>query len=554
MFTDTFWWPLDLSTSEIEVVRLFRDEMETPVTLDLGLTDQTARLLTHLMAQHLSDVLDRDGLPHLAHVVNGWGNAQFRGRRLMERLMGFVHRGAGGDPIVLQRDPEGEFHPWQSFAYAVMAGVGADEPIPPRGITLRALARSSRSLNTPDGHELGHLLFALAYLDPDVNGPPFRLRDRECSVVELMELAIHAHHYGSFEVCRKFHLTEGICAMAVRVRGLEEFRPVGQGFLSGQLDVLFVLGAILSEVSRLSVLDERKGGSLLAKLRESLILGNFLENHFYYAGHLIELGTLAAILGYRIAPAHWNAMAYVVNELNATLPAFADRLCFPDCFLHFGHYRRAITLLEKLPGSKQGGDGSTIPGLAEYAVDFDSLGKEMHDRQTHLSTNRRWRGIHLYELEGTSSNPRRHFLEVVKLYAATAQPGLEPRGKFDHFRRIGPASWPRAFHYELLDYGDQIGAEIHIESDAILPLRDPVRLFSERLRTTFAPLHVEWDPTWWKNRGRLRVLYDDSFGAERVVSGMRLLIEATLPALDAVASALPVPAVQSFAEGNDRHR
>jgi hypothetical protein len=531
MLTDSFWWPLTLSAPEEAAVRSFHKEMARgAVWLNVGRVTATSDLLAGVMARHVGDIIARDGLPHLCHVVNGWGNGWYAGRRLLDRYADFVHWDGEGRPFVLQKDPEGEFHPWQSFAYAVMAGVDAGYVIGPQGVTLGELAQTSRALNTSAGHELGHLLYAAAYLGGDSR---FGMLDHDFDLAELTAIAVETHHHGSFEVCRKFHLTEGLCAVAARVPHLSPIRRAAQGFLNGQLDILFVVGTIVAEASRVAGGGaDRHASALLGQLRESLILGDFLENHFYYAGHLIELATLAAELGYDVQPVHWHAMAYITNELNGLLPAYVERLAFPDCFLHFGHYRRAITLLSQVmaePGQFR------TEGLAHtaYAVDFDRVPPLPFGDPSAVRTD-------VYELEVASGVMRDRFADIVARYAEAADPDLAPRGGFPHFRRAGPSSWPRAVHYEMLDYGDSVGVELHLESDAVLPLQPLLLSFVAQLSDRFRPEVVEWDPTWWKARGRLRVRYGNDRPAAEVAGGMSRLIEATYPAVDRVAHRLPI--------------
>src|SRR5215212_8792326 len=248
---NSFWWPLDLSPREDEAFNSFRLQMrETLVPLQTDSVSLVSGLLAQLMREHIASIIKRDSLPHLGHIFNGWGNVEFQSVRLTRFLDHFIHFDDSARPFLRQCDPEGEVLPWQSIAYAVMAGVNPDEVIRP-GVTLRTLAQNSRYLQTTEGRELGHLLFALAYLEPSLDSRPFSLSGEICDVRKLMELAVEAHHYGSFEVCRKFHLTEGVCAMAAKVPGLESFRDDAQSFLDGQLDMLLLLGVILQEAQEL---------------------------------------------------------------------------------------------------------------------------------------------------------------------------------------------------------------------------------------------------------------------------------------------------------------
>lgn len=527
-----FWWPLDLSPRAQAALDEFRRQQQrSAVTLDASLNEFVADLLARLMGQYIASIIERDSLPHLGHVLNGWGNAQFRRARMMDHLESFIQTDSAGRDVITQCDPEGEFHPWQSIAYAVMAGVDPDEPIT-RRITLRHLARNSRYLHTREGHELGHLLFALAYLDPDVESPPFSLAGDLRTVPELMELAVEAHHYGSFEVCRKFHLTEGLCAMAAKVAGLETYRTDAQGFLDGQLDMLLVLGIILREAEALAAAGQpAEPDSLMQELREALVLGNYLENHCYYAGHLIELATLAESLGYRIAPEHRNATAFVLNEMNRVLPAYLPHLYFPECFLHLGHYRRAMTLLAETERLSREGRPPTRADLARFTVDFDALpaseGLAQPDKGLWSSVK-----TDIYAVASFSVTPRAGFESVIDHYRALAPHPFRPRGTELHFRRIIPPRWPRAFHYELLDYSDAMGLELHLEDERVGWLRDRVQPLVAQVAALFPEQRVEWEPKWAGELGRLRVLFALDAPPAQVAAGMLALIEETYPKLD----------------------
>ena len=85
-----------------------------------------------------------------------------------------------------------------------------------------------------------------------------------------------------------------------------------------------------------------------------------------------------------------------------------------------------------------------------------------------------------------------------------------------------------------------MGAEIHLESDAVRPLGEQVHALIERVAHQFPAQYVEWDATWYRNRGRLRVLFDTLTPPAVVASGMHALIEETLPELDVMVSNLPI--------------
>src|SRR5262245_32574337 len=74
------------------------------------------RVLSRLLQDVLSDILDREGLPHIAHLICGWGNAKCLGRPLFHRIQDFIVE-RESNPRILQCDQAGDFHPWQTFAY-----------------------------------------------------------------------------------------------------------------------------------------------------------------------------------------------------------------------------------------------------------------------------------------------------------------------------------------------------------------------------------------------------------------------------------------------------
>ncbi|XXF78899.1 hypothetical protein P2318_03830 [Myxococcaceae bacterium GXIMD 01537] len=547
MSDNRFWWPFELSSREESAFHAFRERMRRePCALDAGAARVAADLLAHMMARHVGDILERDSLPHTGHLLNGWGNARLGGRPLLEHYVPFVHRDEAGRAFILQRDPEGEYHPWQGIAYTVMAGVDPGHPLPGVGASFREMALNSRQLNVTDGIELGHLLFALASLEPEPTGTPFFMGSDACDVEALMERAVDAHHHGGFEVCRKVHLTEGLCVAAARIRGMERFQADARGFLEGQLDILFLLGAALEQVDALEAAGESAGpDSLLSALRDTLLIESPLENHCYYAGHLIELAGLAHAAGYAISPEHWSAMAFVVNRLNRTFPRYLPHTAFLECFLHFGHYRRAITLLLEVERARVEGRPLGAADFARYTVDFDAL-PPLPEGVSLERTGPAPAG--LYTLAPPSPGGRREFEDIVGRYSRGAPGPLKARGGFNHFRRVGPPTWPRALHYELLDYGGDVGAEIHLESEAVRPLGERVRALVDRVASRFPEQTVDWDEGWSRQRGRLRVVFRAGTPADAVASGIQKLIDETFAELDAAATGLSVP-VAPWPEG-----
>ncbi len=533
VFEQRFWWPLDLSPRAEDEFCRFRSQMlERPVAVDEGLVQSISTELDRVMSRHIREIIHRDSLPHLSHVLNGWGDFSLDGVRVSDRIERFIDRDSEGRPFILQCDAEGEFHPWQTFAYAVMAGVDPDSKLGSSTTTIRELALNSRRLKTKEGRELGHLLFALADYDPEMAGGPFFLQDEACDLPKLMELAVEAHHFGSFEVCRKFHLTEGLCAVAAKIPGFERYRDDAQQFLDGQLDILLVLAIILDQVSRLTATNDRPA-DLIEELRDALVLGPYIENHFYYAGHIVELAVFADSFGYRIAPEHRSAMAFVINHLNQTLPQYLPHAQFIECFLHFGHYRRAMTLFADVERNRRAsGQPFSRAELTRFTADIEGLMRdnaavsEAHVEPPHA----------IFQTAHEPIHRRAAFERIVAEYEKIAPRDFEARGAkgtSHHYKRMAPLWWPRSLHYELLDYGEAVGAEIHLESEVVRPLGNLVRSLVTKTSDKFPELQVEWDPNWSEGRGRLRVLFPAELSPDTIAAGMVTLINETSPAIDA---------------------
>ncbi len=92
---------------------------------------------------------------------------------------------------------------------------------------------------------------------------------------------------------------------------------------------------------------------------------------------------------------------------------------------------------------------------------------------------------------------------VVLAYDALAEPGLATKGRASDYRQIQPSEWPGSLHYELLFYGDGVGVELHLESEAVKPIRAALEPAAERLSAKYPG--IIWDPKWSRNRGRLLV-------------------------------------------------
>ncbi|HKY36116.1 MAG TPA: hypothetical protein VJN18_09270 [Polyangiaceae bacterium] len=495
---------------------------------DRALSARAAALLADQMGHSVLEIEDRDTLPNACHVINGWGNAPLKTGSMIDAYARYVHRTDHGVPHVLQCDDEGDFHPWQSFAYAVMAGIAPDTPIADAGCNLFELALGSRSLNTKDGCELGHLLYTAAHFGLP-GETPFALLDEVRTLEELVDMAIDAHIDGHFRVCRKVHLTEGLCAISALDPEFSEHRETAQGFLNGQLDLLPVLWAAL--LGARQARENRESiapGSLVHTLRESLVVEGFLENHYYLAGHLIELLALAHGFGFEASELHWAAARAVVDELNRLLPAYLPEVFFPACFLHFGHYRRAITLLDALA------DGKALDpaARAHFTADFRGF-----RRQPSVAPKP---GDGIFKF-GRSDEPMREALaNAVDAYRAVAASELGPRGNGAHFRRVLVPGWPRWLHFEIFDYTSQadpsrnrgLGVELHIEKPQGSGLFPAIERVASKLRLSPTLPPCELDPSWWGNSGRLRICFDDDAAPSTIALALRELIDVATPILN----------------------
>ena len=537
----THWWPFSLSP---RLEKAFTDIKTRLAAEEVSLnTAQNTHIISRLgevMAHHIPEIIERDGLPYLCHIMNGWGNVTYNGKEIIDELLPFIHRNESDAPFILQCEPEGDFHPWQTFAYVIMAGVSPDKEIAGAGITIKELARNSRHINIKkeQGQELGHLLYALSYIDADSNTAPFVIENVAYNLDELMQKAVHAHKFGTFEVCRKVHLTEGLCTISANVPEFAHYKPIAEVFLNGQLDILFLLCIAIEEARRaLEGNVMPADDSLLREVRNELKIADFLENNAFYIGHLAELAALATKAGYNIRREHINALNLAVNTLNDIIPRYLPYLFFEDCFLHFGHYRRGVSLLEAVNAAANG-ETTAIVDLAAYTANLDAL--------TPFATNPGAYGAlsaiekAVFKLSSPVNQERQRFSAVLEHYIQHTKHPLEPRGRFKHFRRVGPPSWPRSFHYEFLDYGDTIGLEIHIESDTVKAMTPAVENVTERVQALFPQQPVQWDPLWYKSKGRLRILFDDNYPESQIAEAMDLLITETFEEFDPIASHLRI--------------
>ncbi|KIG18516.1 hypothetical protein DB30_00201 [Enhygromyxa salina] len=526
------WWPVSIDDRIGDALDGFIDTLQaSPVELDLAALEHADACLTHAMQVEIHDIIDGAALSHYCHLINGWGDARLGGGQLGDGL-GFYARSGATRPYIRQFHRDGDFHPWQTLAYAVMAGADLDRELPGLGVTLRQLYLESREIPTAEGEELGHLLFALAHMDPPADFC-VELDGRTCGLVDIMELAITAHHHGHFRVCCKTHLSEGICAAAAKLPSLHGYREQAQAFLDGQLDMMLLLTLAGRErcAAQLSgqPLDP---GSLSEAILKALARTSNFEDHLFFAGHLLELGVFAASFGYELPQVHRRAMALLANLTNTILPQYLGRSGFAEHFLFYGHYRRAITLLPTmLAAADEPGWTLDRTTLAAFTVDFN-LPREAPQ---------------LVEPPGAdawtiapAAVPRANFLDIVQAARAQLPEGFELRGNRAHYRHIKPHHWPKSLHYELLDHTSQgpwYALELHVEDDVVAALIPALAAQQSVFAAVFGEPHVAWVPSWG-NGARLQAFIPDDSDPEQVARLVRAAIDRSYAEVDRAYQAL----------------
>jgi hypothetical protein len=528
------WWPISLSDRAADALASFADELaDGPCMLEPDLVDRANGLLSQAMHVRIHDIIDGAVVSHYCHVINGWGDAPINGGRLLDGLAFFLLPGPAG-PHLPQFHRDGDYHPWQSFAYALMAGADIDRPLADVGVSLREIYAQSREIPVRDGEELGHLLFALAHIDPP-NDMSFRICGEAVGLVELMQRAIAGHHHGHFKVCSKIHLTEGICAAAARIPALAGFRQQAQAFLDGQLDMMLLLA--MSTRERLAAQLEGRvlePGSLSNEVLAALARTTNFEDHLFLAGHQVELACFAVAFGYELPAVHRRAMVELINATNRALPLYLPRSDFAEHFLFYGHYRRAITMLAAMQEAEARGRAWTADAdtLARFCVDFD----------------RPCAVLEVAEASGPDawtfaphSYARPEFVQLAEIVRERLPEQFELRGYRAHYRTVRPRHWPRSLHYELLDHakdGPWYSIELHAETRVLAPLNPVIEELHEVFAALVGEQLVGWQPTWFDGGCRLRAFVPDDTPASQIAELFAELISRTFITVDDAQRAL----------------
>lgn len=469
------------------------------------------RILCELIEGVALDILDREGLPHLAHLICGWGNAEVSGRTLFERIFDFADSSSGARGIP-QNDPNGDFHPWQSFAYCTMSDLRALQ-FTHNELNLETLARNSIDLNTHDETDLGHFLFTVGCMSPNARPRDVIFSRRSVDITQLIGSAIEGHYYGGFEVCRKFHLTEGLCSVS-RAFTTSIDRRVVDEFLRGQLDSLRPLAAIVRLVADHFDLDidemPEEASALLSSLRKLLVLGEAVENLFYYSGHLIELAAIGIQSGYETPKAYKPLITLIVEGLDNLLVKIQGDLAFAESFYAFAHYRRGIDMF------------ASAMQLQSGTLAIGALKAGRTDAPHRILKKKAPRP---FVFAQPKPAPRDRFRAVLDVFNSNSVPSQRARGEFAHFRKIMPPGLPLGVHFELLDHETFIGAELHCEREEHkdhLLFEGLAREIERRMSVT-----AIFDPRWYKGCGRVVVPCADDWPPGLVARTMREVIAFT---------------------------
>ncbi len=128
-----------------------------------------------------------------------------------------------------------------------------------------------------------------------------------------------------------------------------------------------------------------------------------------------------------------------------------------------------------------------------------------------------------------SQNPDENFIKIIEEYDQVASKKFKTRGRSNNYRLIRKDSWPGAIHYEFLNSKNEIGVEVHLESNAVKPLST---LLKSYVGQNLNGQTIEWDPKWSSGRGRLYVKFPKDIPSSNIVEAMVSLVELTADSID----------------------
>ena len=301
-----------------------------------------------------SKLLEMSNMSVTAHLIVGFGNFTFRESNSTNAFSRLLRLNDSGSPSIPQtHPPEGDFHPWQGFAYASLAGMNPETEIPSAGANLRTLATNSSdiSMQGRGDFDLGHLLMAASFIVPDPSYK-FRFDGETITLRQVGNRALLGHIQNEESTCHHFHLTEGLCLASARIPGMADLRTEAAEFLNRQLDVLNYVAVVLNKnLSECEV-----------SVKELKILSKLV-------GHAIELAAIAQICGFDLSKSQKNALNFVANASSVVFGVAMS----PEHFSALAHYRRGSTLLLEIERARTEGRCLSTINLSSYSVNLDEM-------------------------------------------------------------------------------------------------------------------------------------------------------------------------------------
>jgi len=132
--------------------------------------------------------------------------------------------------------------------------------------------------------------------------------------------------------------------------------------------------------------------------------------------------------------------------------------------------------------------------------------------------------------EGSLKTADPNFEAAIDLYNHEAPESLRTRGRGKSYRQVRPDEWPRKIHYEFCNRQDEIGVELHLESDEVRHLGEYISTLSGM--ELLPQLTAEWDPRWSNKRGRLVASIGKDEPPNRTTKAMEALIARTRPEIE----------------------
>jgi hypothetical protein len=117
------------------------------------------------------------------------------------------------------------------------------------------------------------------------------------------------------------------------------------------------------------------------------------------------------------------------------------------------------------------------------------------------------------------------FSAVIHEYDRIADEELRTRGHSRSYRQIRADEWPGGIHYEFMNRQDEIGAELHLESNSVTALTPQLAALGGQ--ELMPGLSLVWDPRWSRGRGRLVANIAKNEKPEVAVKAMQALLART---------------------------